>query len=384
MWRSVASNAITVLTGVLLLVAGLLVWAERQYTAPGPHDMPVCVRVEPGSTMTRVSKDLDAQGAVTSAWLFRLGADYSGKADLLKAGSFLIGPHASMAEIVDAVTRGGASTCGTEINLRVGIVTAQVEVRKFDAATNRYAQVLTFDPRAGEAPQDYADLREEPDLRYRVTLAEGVTGWQVVDALNAVSFLSGTVETLPAEGTLSPDSYEVVLGADRAQLVREMQARQAAVLEVLWARRAGDLPIDTREEALILASLIEKETGLPEERRQVASVFVNRLKAGMRLQTDPAVIYGLTEGKGPLGRGLRRSELRTPTPWNTYVIDGLPPTPIANPGRASIEAALNPAQTDYLYFVADGSGGHAFARTLAEHNENVAQWRRIEAERAGD
>ncbi|MFV2034010.1 MAG: endolytic transglycosylase MltG, partial [Halocynthiibacter sp.] len=152
------------------------------------------------------------------------------------------------------------------------------------------------------------------------------------------------------------------------------------ILQELWQTRADDLPIASIQEALILASIVEKETGLPEERAQVASVFVNRLNAGMRLQTDPTVIYGITRGQSTLGRGLRQSELRRETPWNTYLIDGLPPTPIANPGRAAIEATLAPAQTDYLFFVATGTGGHAFARTLAEHNENVARWRRLEAE----
>lgn len=150
-----------------------------------------------------------------------------------------------------------------------------------------------------------------------------------------------------------------------------------------WRSRAADLPYETPEDALIMASIVEKETGLADERGQVASVFVNRLERGMRLQTDPTVIYGITNGEGGLGRGLRRSELEADTPYNTYRIDGLPPTPIANPGLDAIEAALDPATTDFLYFVADGSGGHAFATSLAEHNENVARWRAIEAERAG-
>ena len=149
-----------------------------------------------------------------------------------------------------------------------------------------------------------------------------------------------------------------------------------------WAERAEGLPLETPEEALILASIVEKETGLADERRQVASVFINRLNRGMRLQTDPTVIYGITKGQGVLGRGLRRSELRAATPWTTYVIQGLPPTPIANPGRASLMAAGQPEATNYVFFVADGTGGHAFAETLDEHNRNVARWREIEAERA--
>ncbi len=180
---------------------------------------------------------------------------------------------------------------------------------------------------------------------------------------------------------MSPDSYEVDKGADRAEPDRRDEPNgRAAILAELWAARAEGLPYETPEEALIMASIVEKETGMPEERKQVASVFVNRLAQGMKLQTDPTVIYGITKGEGVLGRGLRQSELRRETPYNTYVIDGLPPTPIANPGRLSIEAALNPDTTDYLFFVADGTGGHAFAETLDEHNANVAKWRAIEAQ----
>ena len=224
-------------------------------------------------------------------------------------------------------------------------------------------------------------MAEADDIRWRVTLAEGVTSWQVVDALKRAEFLTGEIAAVPPEGTLAPDSYEVTRGADRADLLAEMAERQTAVLAELWATRAEGLPYDTPEEALIMASIVEKETGIADERKQVASVFVNRMRQGMRLQTDPTVIYGVTRGEGVLGRGLRQSELRRETPWNTYVIDGLPPTPIANPGRLSIEAALNPDVTEYLYFVADGSGGHAFGRTLEEHNTNVARWREIEAQR---
>ncbi|MCL4142591.1 UNVERIFIED_CONTAM: hypothetical protein GTU68_001966 [Idotea baltica] len=180
---------------------------------------------------------------------------------------------------------------------------------------------------------------------------------------------------------LAPDSYEVVSGADRTALLTQMQEVQELRIAAAWESRQEGLPLASPEEMLILASIIEKETGVAEERRQVASVFVNRLNRGMRLQTDPTVIYGLTKGQGVLGRGLRQSELRSRTPWNTYVIEGLPPSPIANPGMASLEAAVAPAETDFVFFVADGTGGHAFAETLEEHNRNVAKWREIEAQR---
>ncbi|MBT8423623.1 MAG: endolytic transglycosylase MltG, partial [Silicimonas sp.] len=191
----------------------------------------------------------------------------------------------------------------------------------------------------------------------------------------------GEVAEVPAEGTLAPDGYEIRPGQDREEFLASMAAIQEIRLSEAWEARAEDAPVGTPEEALILASIIEKETAIPDERRLVASVFANRLEQGIRLQTDPTVIYGVTEGKGVLGRGLRQSELRRETPWNTYVIDGLPPTPIANPGRASIEAALDPEESEFVYFVAktlDPKDGHVFAATLDEHNENVAAYRALE------
>ena len=247
------------------------------------------------------------------------------------------------------------------------------------AHKKRYVEI-TFEE-VTEFPEEYQGLSQQPDTRFRIAIAEGATSWQVWNALNNAEFLSGKVAEVPAEGSLSPDSYEVRRDADRSDLVAEMQARQIATLASAWETRVDGLPFDTPEEALILASIVEKETGIAAERRIVASVFINRLNTPMRLQTDPTVIYGITLGQRVLGRGLRRSELNAETPYNTYRIDGLPPTPIANPGRASIEAVMNPEETDFVFFVADGTGGHVFAETLAEHNRNVAEWRQIEAER---
>ncbi|MEL6621004.1 MAG: endolytic transglycosylase MltG, partial [Pseudomonadota bacterium] len=218
----------------------------------------------------------------------------------------------------------------------------------------------------------------------RIALAEGVTSWQIVTALREMDILQGAVEEIPPEGALAPESYEVTKGEARADVLAQMAEQQELLVSAAWEARDPDLPLETPEELLILASIIEKETGVAEERRQVASVFVNRLNRGMRLQTDPTVIYGITKGQGVLGRGLRRSELRAATPWNTYVIEGLPPTPIANPGRASLMAAGQPENTEYVFFVADGTGGHAFAETLDEHNRNVARWREIEAQRQNE
>jgi len=380
MWRAVASNALTLFIVVLIAVAGLLGWGRAQFTGPGPLAQAVCVKVERGASLSAVSRVLEAQGAVSDARVFRIGADYGNREGGLKFGSYLVPPGASMVQVLDILTDGGQSTCGREVNLRIGVTASDIVLRELDPATDAYVEVAKFDPAGGEPPAAYAEAATDPDLRWRVTMAEGVTSWQVTQALRQADFLSGTVEAVPAEGSLAPESYEVAKGADRAALLALMAERQAAVLEELWAARAGGLPYATQEEALVMASIVEKETAVPEERRQVASVFVNRLEQGMKLQTDPTVIYGVTKGEGVLGRGLRQSELRRATPWNTYVIDGLPPTPIANPGRLSIEAALNPDTTDYVFFVADGTGGHAFARTLAEHNENVVRWRAIEAQ----
>jgi UPF0755 protein len=381
MWRSIASNALTLFIVVLVVAAGLLAWGREQFTGAGPLEQAICFRVERGASLSSVSRALEEQGAVSDARIFRIGADYSGKADGLKFGSYLVLPGQSMASVLDVLTAGGQSTCGREVNFRISVASAEVVLRQLDPETNRYVEVVAFDPALVAAPAEYLAVAEADDIRWRVTLAEGVTSWQVVDALKRAEFLTGEIAAVPPEGTLAPDSYEVTRGADRADLLAEMAERQTAVLAELWATRAEGLPYDTPEEALIMASIVEKETGIADERKQVASVFVNRMRQGMRLQTDPTVIYGVTRGEGVLGRGLRQSELRRETPWNTYVIDGLPPTPIANPGRLSIEAALNPDVTEYLYFVADGSGGHAFGRTLEEHNTNVARWREIEAQR---
>ncbi|MEZ5731533.1 MAG: endolytic transglycosylase MltG [Paracoccaceae bacterium] len=380
MWRHVASNFLTVAILLLVAAAGVVAWGQRQYAGPGPLDDAICFQVRKGASMRAVADGLSERGAIGSSYIFKVGADYEGKAGALKAGSYLISPNASMAEIVDALTRSGQSTCGTEVNFRIGVQLADILVRELDPATNSYVEVAKFIPASDPVPAAYAEAADDPDVRYRVTVAEGVTSWQIVEALRAADFLSGEVEAIPAEGVLSPDSYEVVRGAGRTELLDDMEARQSATLAELWEGRAADLPYATPDEALIMASIVEKETGIPEERPRVASVFINRLRQGIKLQTDPTVIYGLTKGQGILGRGLRQSELRGNTPYNTYVIDGLPPTPIANPGRESIAAALNPETTDYLFFVADGTGGHAFARTLAEHNDNVAKWRAIEAQ----
>ena len=384
MWRAVASNGLSLLIVALFLLGGLIMWGQGQYRAEGPLAEAICLRVESGSNMSRVSADLEGQGAVTSARIFRMGADYQEKTGLLKAGSFLVEPGASMEGIVDQITRGGANTCGTEIVYRIGVTRVLAEVRELDPTTNRYVERAEFNPATEEAPAIYADKKGEVGTRFRIALAEGVTSWQVIESLKAMDVLEGEVADLPAEGSLAPDSYELRIGDNRADIVARMMTSQSDRVAQAWQNRQDDLPLESPEDLVILASIIEKETGNAEERGPVASVFVNRLRQGMRLQTGPTVIYGITQGQGTLGRGIRQSELRAETPWNTYVISGLPPTPIANPGQASLEAAANPADTDYIFFVAktlNPADGHNFAVTLAEHNRNVAAYRRLEAER---
>ena len=382
MWRSLASNMLTILVVAALGVAGLIGWGQQQYVSEGPLTEPVCLQVPSGSNMARVAANLSELGAISNETVYKIGSDYSGKNPRLKAGSFLINEGASMAEIVDEITGDGVSTCGTQIVYRVSVNRQVKQVRSLDTETQKFETVAEFDPSTEEAPEAYTEALNEVGTELSVVFAEGVTSWQVVNALNVSDWFEGEVAELPEEGSLAPDGYDVRVGTVRAELLRAMEDAQSIRLQQAWENRAEDAPVESPEEALILASIIEKETGVADERPLVASVFANRLRQGIKLQTDPTVIYGITKGEGVLGRGIRQSELRRETPWNTYVIDGLPPTPIANPGKASIEAALNPEESDYIFFVADGTGGHAFAVTLDEHNANVARWREIEAERA--
>jgi UPF0755 protein len=384
MWRGIASNALTLFIVILVALAGLIGWGRNAFVTEGPLTEPICLQVERGASLSSVSRNLEERGAITDARIFRIGADYADMAENLKFGSYMLPAGASMADVLAAITGDGRSTCGRDLNFRIGVTKSDIVLSELDLTTNEYVEVVRFDAGAATLPPEYLEVADDPALVFRVTVAEGVTSWQVVESLKLADFLSGALETVPPEGTLAPGGYEPARGTERGALIAEMTERQTAILAEAWAERVDGLPYDTPEEALIMASIIEKETSIPEERGRVASVFVNRLQQGMRLQTDPTVIYGITQGQGVLGRGLRRSELDRETPWNTYRIDGLPPTPIANPGRESILAAVNPDVTEYIFFVADGTGGHAFARTLDEHNENVARWRAIEAERGAE
>ena len=369
-WRHVASNFLTLLIVILIAVAAAVAWAKHQYTAPGPSAVASCVRVPPGASLSAVSESLAAQGVVSNAYIFRAGADYAGKSRDLKYGSYLMPPGASMADVVAAITAGGPSTCGTEIVFRIGVRENSVILRDTDAATGQMAEQAKYIP--GEpvpAPIQAAEAR--PDARLRIAVAEGVTSWQVVEGLKQAGFLAGEVADLPEEGSLAPDTYDVQKGADRATLLAEMARRQANFLAQAWEARETGLPYQTPQEALIMASIIEKETGVPEERGEISGVFVRRLERGMLLQTDPTVIYGM--GEAYKGR-ITRTDLRTPTPYNTYTNAGLPPTPIAMVGREAIRAALNPVDGSSLYFVARGDGSHVFSDTLEQHNRAVREY----------
>ena len=328
-WR-ILIIGVMLTTALLLAAAGLLVggyaWLGWQFTKDGPHANDATVMIERGDGLIAISETLESEGLVSDARIFRFKIQLDEGDRGLRAGEYAVPGRASMAEIYDI--------------LRFG------------------------DP-----------------IQHPVSIPEGLTMAMVERIVTNHPMLSGEIEALPEEGGILPETYLVDRGTPRQQVLDRLAADRDELLDELWEGRDPDLPYQTREEAIILASIVEKETALAAERPMVASVFVNRLRRGMRLQSDPTIIYGVSGGE-PLGRGIRRSELDDETnPYNTYFVEGLPPTPIANPGRASIEAVLNPPESDYLYFVADGRGGHAFAETLSEHNRNVANWRRIERER---
>lgn len=320
--RRAAGGGALIALGLALLLGLAAVWT---YLGPGPKARDggvTAVMLPKGSGVRQIAGSLKAAGVITSPGLFGLAARLTGAASHLKAGEYAIVSGASMAQIL-------------------------------------------------------GDIRAGKVVRHLVRVPEGWTSGMALDAVNAEPVLIGTVEE-PPEGSILPDTYEVQRGETRAEVIARMRAARDKALAELWAGRDPGLPLSDPAEAVTLASIVEKETGLADERPRVAAIFVNRLKVGMALQSDPTIIYGLTRGR-PLGRGIRASELAAISPYNTYRVVGLTPTPIANPGRAALAAVLHPAKTDELYFVADGTGGHAFASTYAEHEKNVARWRAIEA-----
>ena len=313
------------LAGLLFVLAGLGLAGYRRYIAPGPLAEAATVVIPRGSGTEAIARHLAAAGVVADRWVLPLAAKLTGARPM--AGEYLFPAHVSPQEAL--------------------------------------AQMV-----AGRT------------IVHKLTVAEGLTVRRVLDLVREADYLAGAVTVKPAEGSLLPETWHLSRDDLRDDVVARMERAMRQTLAAAWATRAPGLPLATPQQALILASIVERETAIPAERPHVAAVFENRLRKGMRLQSDPTVIYGLSNGLGALDRPLDRQDLAAAHPWNTYVIDGLPPTPIANPGRASIEAVLHPEASDDLYFVADGSGGHVFARTLDQHNANVAHWRRVEKARA--
>ncbi len=311
----------------LIVVAGIVLVGSQRFYSKGPVPEDSVFVVERGAGLSTIAQRLESLDLISDRWTFQFGAMAQRKQTAIRAGEYNIAANSSMAEILTEITEGRP-------------------------------------------------------ISYAVTIPEGYTSWQVVERINAAPNLVGEIEVIPPEGSLLPDTYSFERGAKRQDIIDQMAGALETQLAEIWEGRDEGLPISTPRELLILASIVEKETGLAAERPKVAGVFVNRLNRGMRLQSDPTIIYGITNGEGTLGRGLRRSEIEASTPYNTYQIDGLPVGPIANPGVESLRAVANPDVTDALYFVADGTGGHAFANTYAEHQSNVARWRQVERERA--
>jgi UPF0755 protein len=316
---------------IALALAGIAVFAfgaygYSRYIAPGPLAANKIYEVEKGLGAPEIGEALTRAGIISDPNIFAAAALLTGKRGRLKAGEYEFPKQASIEQILNIIASGRAIT-------------------------------------------------------YKLTIPEGWTTAQALERVKANEILVGELTVTPAEGTLLPDTYVFKRGKTRDEIVADMAALQAKVLDELWRTRAPQLPIASKDEALTLASIVEKETGIAGERPLIAGVFVNRLRQNMRLQSDPTIIYGITGGQSKLDRPISRKDIDTKTAYNTYQIDGLPPGPIANPGRAAIEVVLNPATTNALFFVADGSGGHAFAATLDEHKANVAKWREIEKNR---
>jgi UPF0755 protein len=290
-------------------------------------------------------------------------------------------------KIVNIPSRAGKRDIADVLN-REGVT----DVNPWVFIASVFALKASSDLKPGEyAFQKNASLRdvvgtmvEGKVVQHAVTIPEGLTSEQIVAKLQDSDIFTGSVHEIPREGTLLPETYKFPRGTSRDQVIQRMQQAQKRVVAEIWERRSQDLPIKTSEQLVTLASIVEKETGKPDERSRVAAVFVNRLKQKMKLQSDPTIIYGLVGGKGTLGRPIKRSEITQPSPYNTYVIEGLPPGPISNPGRASLEAAANPARTRDLFFVADGTGGHAFTETYDQHQKNVAKLRAMEKQIQND
>lgn len=307
----------------ILICLGLAYsYAQSLYTGPGPLQSERLILVPQGAGLNLIAQKLENEHIIRNKYLFILGAKLEDQQTSLKAGEYLIPAQSSAKDVLEIIAMG------------------RVYLRQF-------------------------------------TIAEGLTSSRIVEILAANDDLSGNIAPIPSEGSILPETYRYQFGDKRQEQINIMQAAMKKTLDYLWDQREPNLPIKSKAEAVILASIVEKETGVASERKKVAGVFINRLRTGMPLQSDPTVIYAITGGKAPLGRPLYRKDWKTVSPYNTYMNRGLPPAPICNPGQAALAAVLQPEKHNYYYFVADGSGGHAFAVSLAEHNRNVTQWRKI-------
>src|SRR3954469_14989065 len=327
----VVGNALITIVLVLMLGAGgIYIYGKQKIEAPGPLREERIVNIPTRAGMTDIADTLQREGVIdNNRWAF-IGSVFALKArSELKPGEYAFQKNASLRDVIGTIVEGKV-------------------------------------------------------VQHAVTIPEGLTSEQIVARLTDNEIFAGSVREMPREGTLLPETYKFPRGTTREQVLQRMQQSQKRVLTEIWERRNIDIPVKTPEQLVTLASIVEKETGKADERSRVAAVFTNRLRQKIKLQSDPTIIYGLVGGRGTLGRPIKRSEIQQPSPYNTYVIDGLPPGPIANPGRASLEAAANPARTRDLFFVADGTGGHAFSDTYDQHQKNVAKLRAIEKQIQND
>jgi peptidoglycan lytic transglycosylase G len=321
----IVGNAIITFVLIMMIATGVVYYYGKQtIEAPGPLQEDKIVNIPSRAGMTDIADVLQREGVIdNNRWAF-IGAVFALKArSELKPGEYAFAKRASLRDVIGTIVEGKV-------------------------------------------------------VQHSVTIPEGLTSEQIVARLSDNDIFAGTVREIPREGTLLPETYKFPRGTTREQVIQRMQAAQRRLVAEIWDHRSQDVPVKSPEQLVTLASIVEKETGRADERSRVAAVFVNRLKQKIKLQSDPTIIYGLVGGKGTLGRPIKRSEITQPSPYNTYVIDGLPPGPISNPGRASLEAAANPARTRDLYFVADGTGGHAFTETYDQHQKNVAKLRAME------
>ena len=324
----IAGNLMLTIAFLLTVAAGVgFVVGKQRFDLPGPLASEKIVNIPRGGI--RDTADLlQREGVIDQPYLFMAGAMLLKARDELKYGEYRFNRNASLRDVVDTIIDGKV-------------------------------------------------------VQHAFTIPEGLTSDQIVQRLVDNEVLTGSIKEIPREGTLLPETYNFTRGMTREQMIQRMQQAHRRVLQETWDRRMADLPIRSPEQLVTLASIIEKETGKPEERTRVSAVFINRLKQRMKLQSDPTIIYGLVGGKGSLGRPIQKNEIEQPTPYNTYVIDGLPPGPIANPGKLSLEAAANPARTKEIFFVADGTGGHAFSDTYDQHQKNVVRLRTLEQNASG-